>query len=38
MEVNDAQNSLGTNFLQNIFLCAQRNKDIHSGLELLEGE
>ncbi len=31
------QNSLITNFLQNIFLCVQ-NKDIHTGLELLEGE
>ncbi len=37
MEVNDAQNSLCTNFLQNIFLCVLRNKDIHS-LEILEGE
>ncbi len=24
--------------LQNIFLCVQQNKDIHTGLELLEGE
>ncbi len=32
------QNSLVTNFLQNIFLCDQQNKDIHTGLELLEGE
>ncbi len=32
------QNSLVTNFLQNIFLCVQQNKDIHTGLELLEGE
>ncbi len=31
------QNSLVTNFLQNIFLCVQ-NKDIHTGLEILEGE
>ncbi len=30
-----AQNSPFTNFLQNIFLCVQ-NKDIHTGLELLE--
>ncbi len=32
------QNSLVTNFLQNILLCVQQNKDIHTGLELLEGE
>ncbi len=32
------QNSLVTNFLQNIFLCVQPNKEIHTGLELLEGE
>ncbi len=32
------QNSLVTNFLQNIFICVQQNKDIHTGLELLEGE
>ncbi len=32
------QNSLVTNFLQNIFLCVQQNKDIQTGLELLEGE
>ncbi len=32
------QNSLVTNFLQNIFLCVQQNKDIHSGLGLLQGE
>ncbi len=32
------QNSLVTNFLQNIFLCARQNKEIHTGLELLEGE
>ncbi len=32
------QNSLVTNFLQNIFLCVQQNKEIHTGLELLEGE
>ncbi len=32
------QNSLITNFLQNIFLCVQQNKDIHTGLELLEDE
>ncbi len=33
-----SQNSLVTNFLQNIFLCGQQNKEIHTGLELLEGE
>ncbi len=38
IEVNGAQNSLVTNFLQNIFLCVRQNKDIHTGLELLEGE
>ncbi len=32
------QNSLVTNFLQNIFLCVRLNKDIHTGLELLECE
>ncbi len=32
------QNSLVTNFLQNIFLCVRQNKEIHTGLELLEGE
>ncbi len=32
------QNSLVTNFLENIFLCVQQNKEIHTGLELLEGE
>ncbi len=31
------QNSLITNFLQNIFLCVQ-NKHIHTGLDLLEAE
>ncbi len=29
-------NSLDTNFLKNIFLCVQQNKDIHTGLEQLE--
>ncbi len=29
------QNSLLTNFLQNIFLCVQQNKYIHIGLELI---
>ncbi len=32
------QNSLITNFLQNIFLCVRQNKDIHTVLEILEGE
>ncbi len=32
------QNSLVTNFHQNIFLCVQQNKDIHTGLDLFEGE
>ncbi len=32
------QNSLVTNFLQNIFLCVWQNKEIHTGLELLEGK
>ncbi len=32
------QNSLDTNFLQNIFLCVWQNKDIPTGLELFEGE
>ncbi len=30
------QNSLVTNFLQNIFLFVRQNKEIHTGLELLE--
>ncbi len=37
IEVNGAQNSLITNFLQNIFVCVQ-NKHIHTGLDLLEDE
>ncbi len=37
MEVNGAPKQL-TNFLQNIFLCFRQNKEIHTGLELLEGE
>ncbi len=32
------QNSLVTNFLQNIFLCVRQNKETLTGLELLEGE
>ncbi len=38
MEVNGAQNNLIKNFLQNIFLCVQQNKHIHTGLEILEDE
>ncbi len=38
MEVNGAPKSLVTNFLQNMFLCVQQNKEIHTGLELLEDE
>ncbi len=34
MEVNGTPEHI----LQNIFLCVQQNKDIHTGLELLEGE
>ncbi len=32
------QNCSVYHILQNIFLCAQQNKDIYAGLELLEGE
>ncbi len=32
------QNSLVTNFVQNILLCVQQNKDIHTALKQLEGE
>ncbi len=32
------QKSLVTNFLQNISLCVRQNKEIHTGLELVEGE
>jgi len=38
MEVNGAQNCPVSIILQNIFLCFQENKDIHTGLELLKGE
>ncbi len=38
MEVNGAQNCSVSQILQNIFLCVQQNKDIHTGLELIEGE
>ncbi len=30
------QNSLLTNFVQNIFFCVQQNKEIHTDLELLD--
>ncbi len=30
--------SMVPHILQNIFLCVQQNKDIHTGLELLDGE
>ncbi len=32
------QNCSVSYILQNIFLYVQQNKDIHTGLELLEGE
>ncbi len=32
------QNCSVSHILQNIFLCVQQNKDIHTGLDLLEGE
>ncbi len=38
VDVNGAQNNLVTSFLLNIYICVQQNKDIHTGLELLEGE
>ncbi len=38
MEVNGAQNSLVINVLQNIFLCVRQNKDIQTGLVLIEVE
>ncbi len=31
------QNGSVSHILQNIFLCVQQNKYIHTGLELLEG-
>ncbi len=37
MEVNGAP-ELFPHILQNNFLCVRKNKDIHTGLELLEGE
>ncbi len=38
MEVNGAQNCSVSHILQNIFHCVQQNKNIHTGLELIEGE
>ncbi len=39
MEVNGAQNRPGYKLSSKIsFLCVQQNKEIHTGLELLEGE
>ncbi len=32
------QNRSVSHILQNIFLCVQQNKDVYTGLELLEGE
>ncbi len=32
------QNCSVSHILQNIFLCVQQNKDIHTDLEILEGE
>ncbi len=34
----EPQNCSVSLILQNIFLCVQQNKDIHTGLELLESE
>ncbi len=39
MEVNGAPELLRVpHSSENIFLCVQQNKHIHTGLELLEGE
>ncbi len=38
MEVNGAPKQPGYKLSLNIFLCIRQNKDIHTGLELLEGE
>ncbi len=37
MEVNGAPGT-GSHILQNILLCVQQNKDIHTALELHKGE
>ncbi len=33
-----SQNCSVSHIIQNIFLCVLQNKDIHTSLELLEGE
>jgi len=33
-----SKNCLVSHFLQNIFFCVQQKKEIHTGLEQLEGE
>ncbi len=38
MEVNDAPKQTDYHLLQNILICVRQNKDIHTGLEILEGE
>ncbi len=38
MEVNGAPKQPGYKLSSNIFLCVRQNKEIHTGLELLEGE
>ncbi len=38
MEVNGATELLCFPYYSEYFLCVQQNKDIHTGLELLEGE
>ncbi len=39
MEVNGApETTLFPHILQNIFLCVRQDRDIHTGLEVREGE
>ncbi len=38
MEVNGAPKQPGYKLSSNIFLCVHQKKEIHTGLELLEGE
>ncbi len=38
MEVNGAPKQPGYKLSSNILLCVQQNKEIHTGLELLEDE
>ncbi len=38
MEVNGAPKQPGYKLSSNIFFCVRQNKDIHTGLELREGE